>query len=144
MKRAFTLIEILIASSLGMIIAASAILIAFSFVKSYRVIDAEIDGIDSARMSITRIVSDIRGAGGIGSGSNDEALILDLGGKEIIYDLHDGKVRRSVDGTATYLTEEGRISKVGFSYPREKLARIEVVFGPDGRRALTAEAFLRN
>ena len=144
MKRAFTLIEILIASSLGMIIASSAILLAFAFVKSYRSIDAEIDSVDSARISIGRIVSEVRGASGIGAGSNDEALILDLASKEVTYDLHDGKVRRTVDGTATYLTEEGRVSKLSFSYPKGKLARIEIVFGPDGREAFTAEAFVRN
>jgi len=144
MKKGFTLIEVLIASTLSVLICAAAYLLVMSFVRAYITIEKNIGRAESSRISLNRIVSDVRGAKMIKANSGASVLVLDLWGKEVSYDLKEGKVRRSVDGASSYLTEAGEVSHLSFSYPSQKLIFIEIASGGKRELVLSTEAFVRN
>jgi len=142
MRRAFTLIEVLIASSIAALIA---LVVAFSFGSALRAFTAQeraIDRVESARVSFIRIIYDVRRSSGILPDSNCSRLSLSLDGRTVSFDLANGKVRRRVDGSSSYLTEEGRISDLQFFYPLPNLAGIQLMTA-DGR-VFTSEAYVRN
>lgn len=144
-KKGFTLIELLIAVALSSVIVAVATALLISFLRSSDKLDLRLDCLQSGRISLQRIVHDIRNSLAIDPASNGDLLMLKVEGGTISYDYRSGKVRRAVNGTGSYLTEEGRVSFLKFGYLSEKLAKIEVGLG--GTRSvgiLTAEAYVRN
>jgi len=144
MKKGFTLIELLIASSLGVAVLSAALLSGMSLIRSYSAIERALEASSSARISLFRITTDARNALEIKTASGADKLILDMGGKEVSYDLNLEKVRRSVDGTASYLTEQGRVKSLKFSYLSPKLVRISIGFGEKALTLFTSEAYVRN
>lgn len=147
MKRrsAFTLIELLIAMALS----AAALSVLFVFVltllRSEDKLFLRLDSLEGARSSLFRMTLDVRDSKGISPGSSGERLVLSAGSGTVSYDLHSGKVRREVNGSSSYLTEEGRVCSLRFSYLNEKLIKIEIGYasGPVVRM-LTTEACVRN
>jgi prepilin-type N-terminal cleavage/methylation domain-containing protein len=144
-KGAFTLIELMISSTIACLLMTIMLFSLFTMLRAKDTIGREIDSLDSARYTIYRISSDIRNSKGVGPGSTDDKLVLAYDGKDIFYDLANGKVRRSVGASSSYLTEEGRITRLVFSYPSAKLIMIETGFSASGRWVLlTSEAMVRN
>lgn len=142
-KKAFTLVEVLVASSLAVVIAGALLLSTFSILGSWSNLEGAIDSLESARASMTRIVLDTRRSREIKPLSNESKLILDFEDRVISYDYYNGKVRRRVGSFSTYLTEKGRISFLKFGYPSQNLVKVEMGISR-GKRILTTEAFVRN
>ena len=144
-KRAFTLIELMISSSIACLLMAAMLFSLFTMLRAKDTIGREIDSLDSARYTIYRISSDIRSSKGVAPSSTSDRLVLAYEGKDISYDLVGGKVRRSVGASSSYLTEDGRITRLAFSYPFGKLVTIETCFSASGRDILfTTEVTARN
>ncbi len=141
-NRGFTLIEILIAASIGAMFISGLVLSTLLLLRTLDRFDSRLDSLESGRISMFRMVTDARNAKGIKSSSNESVLSLDLSADTISYDHYNGKVRRRVNASSSYLTEEGRISFVRFSYPAQKLVKIEI--GLDKIGILTTECFVRN
>ena len=144
-KSAFTLIELMISSSIACLLMAAMLFSLFTMLRAKDTIGREIDSLDSARYTIYRISSDIKNSKGVEPSSTGDRLVLAYDGKDISYDLVSGKVRRSVGASSSYLTEEGRITRLVFSYPSGVLVMIESGFSASGRDMLfTSEAMVRN
>ncbi len=137
-SKAFTLIELLIAIALASAVTVTLFYFAFSSTRSIScVIDASKSD-QSARLVAGRISSDIIGSGGAIAGSGRSKL--DLGG--LSYEFRDGKVRREEGSDAYYLTVEGEIRGLKFSYPSSKLVRIEVT--PKHGGSYNIDVYARN
>ena len=117
MKRAFTLVEVLIA--LGLM--ASILPVFFS--STIRAAASAKSLADRCRrqqvVSIIgeRICRDIRGASEILSCSGSEEVFLRCGSEEASYRLYGGMVRRRSGSVSAYLSEIGDFEYLSFSYP---------------------------
>jgi Tfp pilus assembly protein PilW len=140
-NRGFTIVEVLIASLLALAIASTLLFSLSLILKSWSNFAVKMDCLESSRISMIRIVTDVRGAG-IDPQSTALKLVLNLDDKVVSYDYKNGKVRRRVGGGSAYLTEEGRISSLRFSYPDQGLVKIEIgILG--GSKLFTTEVFSR-
>ena len=79
-----------------------------------------------ANIVITRMTQDIRSAAKILAGSNSDKLLLMVGSDTIEYSLTNDKVRRKKNNYSSYLTMEGDIEQLSFSYPTAKLVEINI------------------
>jgi prepilin-type N-terminal cleavage/methylation domain-containing protein len=121
-SKAFTLIELLIATALISAISVSIFYFAFSSIRlMFRAIDLSGSG-QAVRFTAGRISSDIMQSGGPGAGSGPDKLIIG----DITYEFRENKVRREEGSDVYYLTTEGEIKGLKFSYPPSKLIRVEV------------------
>ena len=144
-RKAFTLIELTIAAALGIMLLGVTALSLSTFLRSWNAFAGRIEPLEASRFSAWKITTEIRNCEYLSPGSNAERLVLSLDGKEIAYDHCNGKLRRSVDGHSTYLTEKGRVSAIRFSYPLPGLVRFEIALGGGvAERTIAAEAAVRN
>ena len=93
-ERAFTLIELMISSSIACVLMGAMLFSLFTMLRAKDTIGKEIDSLDSARYTIYRISSDIRSSKGVRPGSTGDRLVLISDSKDISYDLANGKVDR--------------------------------------------------
>ena len=138
MKRAkaFTLIELLIATAM---ISAISIAIFYFALSSIRLISRSSDfakSMQSVRFIAGRISSDIMQSGGADTGSGQSRLILG----DISYEFLNNKVRREERSDVSYLTIEGEIKGLKFSYPATKLIQIEIIPKTGGKYYLSVYA----
>ncbi|MFH1709560.1 MAG: prepilin-type N-terminal cleavage/methylation domain-containing protein [bacterium] len=120
--KGFTLVELLIAMAL---ISAVSITLFYFALSSVRLISraAALSRSDqTARFVAGRISYDIAQSGGALPGSGPAKLVL--GG--IYYEYRDNKVRREEGSDVYYLTTEGEIKGLKFSYPLTKLIKVEI------------------
>lgn len=121
-SKAFTLIELLIAATMASAICIAIFYFAFSSIRSMsRAADFSRSG-QTARFLAGRMSSDIMQSGGALTGSDSGKLMLG----NITYEFLDNKVRREEGSDAYFLTVEGEIKKLVFSYPSSKLVRVEI------------------
>ncbi|MFA4967689.1 MAG: prepilin-type N-terminal cleavage/methylation domain-containing protein [Candidatus Margulisiibacteriota bacterium] len=126
MKRSgFTLIEILVALSLAAIVFLAGFMLLSSYLKTYKILSADIERLQIRQFVLTRIVKEVRSADSI-KNSTPACLTIKNGTSVISYELIGGKVRRKKDSTSAYLTEAGQVNKLAFSYPGAGLVMIEV------------------
>ena len=145
MRRAFTLIEILIAATLSCVLLSVIFLSAMTLARSWKMVERNADSLESAMISLDRMIMDARNSNGFGPSSSGAVLVLDNSGSTTSYDLNDGKVRRRVGGGSSYLTEEGRVTHLSFSYPSARLVVLTLVARQGrGEAVFSAEAFVRN
>jgi len=90
------------------------------------------------RFIISRISYDIIQSSGAVAGSGDNKLVIG----NISYEFRDNKVRREEGNDIYYLTTEGEIKGLKFSYPSSKLVQIEVL--PKVGGAYNFSVFARN
>ncbi len=76
----------------------------------------------AARFTAGRISSDIMQSSGASAGSGPDKLVIG----SITYEFLDNKVRRQEGSDVYYLTTEGEIKGLKFSYPSSKLVRIDI------------------
>ena len=145
MRKAFTLIETIVAAAISLVTVSAIFIAAFSLIRSWKTVDSITDSLESARNSLTRISSDTRNSEGVGSSSTGNTLVLDCGGDVVSYDLNEGKVRRKVNSSSSYLTEAGRVSNLKFSYPSAKLVSVTMGISVGPRvEVITTECFVRD
>jgi prepilin-type N-terminal cleavage/methylation domain-containing protein len=133
----FTLVEMLISLTV-LFIALGAIFYALS--AELRLWDrtaASVEKQQVLHLLLSRINLDARSASEILPASGPRALSLRVGGDTIDYTLSEGKVKRTKNRSAAYLTTEEEIKEFSFSYPTANLIVIKI----DG---LTTKVFLRN
>lgn len=122
-SKAFTLIELLIAASMISIISITLFYFTLSSIRLISRSEDLAKSMQSVRFIAGRISSDIAQSSGAGTGSGQSRL--NLGG--ISYEFRDGKVRREEGSDIYYLTTEGEIKGLKFSYPSSKLIKLEVI-----------------
>ena len=121
-SKAFTLIELLI--SVAMISAISMAIFYFAL-SSIKIVSRSSDfarSTQSIRSVAVRISSDIMQSSGAGAGSGPGKLVIG----NITYEFVNSKVRREEGSDVYYLTVEGEIKGLQFSYPSTKLIKIEL------------------
>jgi len=137
-SKAFTLIEMLIAAAMISVICTTLFYFALS---TTRLISRSSDlakSMQSIRFIAGRISSDIMQSGGAGTGSNPSKLVIG----SISYEFREGKIRREEGSEVYYLTIEGEIKGLKFSYPSSKLIGIEIT--PRTGKAYYYDVYARN
>jgi prepilin-type N-terminal cleavage/methylation domain-containing protein len=121
-SKGFTLIELLIATAMISAISVSIFYFAFSSIRlMFRAIDLS-NSDQAVRFVSGRISSDVMQSSGPGAGSGPDKLIIG----NITYEFRDNKVRREERSDVYYLTTEGEIKGLKFSYPSSKLIKVEI------------------
>jgi prepilin-type N-terminal cleavage/methylation domain-containing protein len=121
-SKAFTLIEMLIATAMISVISITLFYFALSTTRLISRASDLAKSMQSVRFIACRISSDIMQSGGAGIGSNPSKLIIG----NITYEFRDGKVRREEGSDVYYLTIEGEIKGLKFFYPSSKLIGVEI------------------
>jgi len=122
-SRAFTLIELLIVTAMISVISIALFYFALS---TTRLISRSSDfakSMQSLRFVTARISSDITQSAGASASSSQSQLILG----NISYEFLNDKVRREEGSDVTYLTIEGEIRGLKFSYLSSKLIGVEII-----------------
>lgn len=118
----FTLIELLVTTAMISVIFIAIFYFAFSSIRSMsRAIDLSRSQ-QTVRFVAGRISSDIMQSSGAGTGSAPGKLVLG----NINYELMNNKVRREEGSDVYYLTTEGEIKGLKFSYLLTKLIKLEI------------------
>jgi prepilin-type N-terminal cleavage/methylation domain-containing protein len=137
-SKAFTLIELLIATAMISAISVSIFYFAFSSIKViFRATDQS-KALQAVRFVAGRVSSDIMQSSGASAGSTSGKLVID----GISYEFRDSKVRREEGSDVYYMTTEGEIKGLKFSYPSSKLIKIEIT--PKTGGAYYIDAYARN
>ena len=138
MKRseAFTLIELLITTAMISAISISIFYFAFSSIKViFRATDQS-KALQAVRFVAARISSDIMQSSGAGVGSDTDKLVIG----NITYEFRESKVRREEGSDVYYMTTEGEIKGLKFSYPSSKLIKVEITPKTGGAYYINAYA----
>jgi len=137
-SKAFTLIELLIATAMISVISFALF---YFMLSATRLIAGSTDfakSMQSVRFIAGRISTDIMQSGGTGIDSSSSKLIIG----NISYEFRDGKVRREEGSEVYYLTIEGEIKGLKFSYPSSKLIGVEIT--PRTGKAYYYNVYARN
>ena len=137
-SKAFTLIELLVATAMISVICTTL----FYFMLSTTMLIARASDLarsmQSVRFIAGRISSDIMQSGGAGTGSSSGKLMIG----DISYEFREGKIRREEGSEIYYLTIEGEIKGLKFSYPSLKLIGVEIT--PKTGKAYYYNVYARN
>jgi len=126
MKKAFTLIELLLAlTMLTVLIIAIMPSIGTSW-RTWRKLAQASDINQTKNIVMTRLVNDLRGASQIVNGSTSSEVSFILSGETLNYTLINSKVRRKKGGAVGYLTNENEIKTLLFDYPTGKMISIKL------------------
>jgi prepilin-type N-terminal cleavage/methylation domain-containing protein len=136
--KAFTLIELLIATSLITVVLMSVLYFSISSVRLIMRSAVNAKSSQVTRFVADRIYRDIIQSTGASAASSSGKLMIG----RISYEFRDKKVRREEGNDIYYLTTEGEISGLKFSYPTPKLVRIEIT--PKIGDVLYINAYARN
>ena len=82
----------------------------------WRKINERVAHLQIANIVAERICRDIRSSAVL-AGSNSAEVFLKIGGEGGSYKLVDSKIRRKKGSTTAYLTDDGEIKRLAFSYP---------------------------
>ena len=137
-SKAFTLIELLIATAMISVICITLFYFALSTTRLISRSTDYVKSMQSIRFIAGRISLDIMQSGGAGIGSSSGKLIIG----DISYEFREGKVRREEGSEVYYLTIEGEIKGLKFSYPSSKLVGIEII--PKTGKAYYYNVYARN
>lgn len=127
MNKGFTLIEMIISVSLGAVMLISISMCLFLSIKTWRSTVDRLVNLESIRSALNIIGRDIRDADEIVPESCAPRLIIYKNPDIIIYDLKDGKVRRTKNNSSQYLTADKSIAILSFAYPAPQLVEIRVI-----------------
>lgn len=122
-SKAFTLVELLVAMMLMSVVCVTLFYFVLSSIKLMNKSANIAASSQAVRFVAGRVSSDIIQSAGPSSGSIASRLVI--GG--IAYEYRDGKVRVEKGSDVYYLTNEGEIKGLKFSYPSSKLVKIEII-----------------
>jgi len=137
-SKAFTLIELLIATAMISVISITLFYFALSTTRLIARASDLAKSMQSVRFIAGRISSDIMQSGGAGTGSSSGKLMIG----DISYEFREGKIRREEGSEIYYLTIEGEIKGLKFSYPSLKLIGVEIT--PKTGKAYYYNVYARN
>ena len=137
-SKAFTLIELLIATAMISVISITLFYFALSTTRLIARTSDLAKSMQSVRFIAGRISSDIMQSGGAGTGSSSGKLMIG----DISYEFREGKIRREEGSEIYYLTIEGEIKGLKFSYPSLKLIGVEIT--PKTGKAYYYNVYARN
>jgi prepilin-type N-terminal cleavage/methylation domain-containing protein len=126
MKKAFTLIELLLALTMLTILIMSVTPALGTVWRSWRRLAAANDRRQIENIVMTRLVNDLREGSQINSGSTTGEVIFTVKGETISYALVNSKVRRKTGSAAAYLTNENEIKSLSFQYSAGKIVGIKL------------------
>ncbi len=116
-RRGFSLIELMISISLS----STVIILATSFIFFLRSHERKFDHNISCTQNIfsaANVMSkEIRQADDINTSSSSNRLIIHIDPDTIIYELSAGKIKRTKNSSAQYITEDDSVGSMIFSYP---------------------------
>ncbi|MDD5383085.1 MAG: type II secretion system protein [Candidatus Margulisbacteria bacterium] len=136
-KAGFTLVELMISMTILALLLGSFYYVLGAELKIWERIIGRSEEAQIASAVALRIIDDARSAQEILPASSSATLSLKIGNETIEYQLTGNKVRRKKGGYSAYLTDDGEITELTFSYPAGKIVRIKV-------DDLAASVFLRN
>lgn len=136
--RGFTLIELLITTAMISVVSIAIFLFAFSSIKMISRTSDILRSDQSVRSVAAKISSDIEQSAGALSGSDPSTLVIG----NITFQFMNYKVKREEGSDVYYLTDDGDIKGLKFSYPSSKLITIEIT--PKTGKAVSVNAFARN
>ena len=136
MKKGFTLIELIVSLTLAAIMFLSGTFLLSSYLRSSKKIVSAANSIQLQQSILAQITKDVRSADSIAP-STPAQLIIKTGTSIISYDYANKKVRRRKDGSSAYLTEDGQVNTLSFSFPRSGFVIINLDY-------LKTGAFCRN
>ncbi len=125
-KKNFTIIELLIGICISGIILIPAFHILSSALLAVKTAARNSSNFQHAQSAMTTITSDIRGADCINPASTDKRLVISSGPDIILYELGSGKIKRSVNSYGQYITPDGAIKDMKFSYPFDRSVKTEI------------------
>ena len=128
----------MIALSLSAVLISAVLGFVLSAMKPIGAITTEIRQDQAMRFAASRIFEDFSQSSGWLNGSTSSMLVL----SNITYDFNAGKVRRQSGTDSYYLTTEGEIAGVTFTYPSPKLVLVHFV--KSRNKVATMEAYARN
>ncbi|NQU17673.1 MAG: prepilin-type N-terminal cleavage/methylation domain-containing protein [Candidatus Saganbacteria bacterium] len=120
-KQGFTLIEILIATSLSVVIITAGFYLLSSHTKLSSQINKKVAEQQISSNIIDIITKDIQNAQSVSSSSTTTKLILNYPAGIMAYEYKNGKVKRK----NRYLTDAGDVSSLAFKY-QGKLVEIKL------------------
>jgi len=125
-KKGFTVIEMLIGICISGIILIPAFHILSSALLAIKIAARNSSNFQHAQSAITMIANDIRAADCINPASTEKTLVISSGPDIILYDLASGKIKRSVNSYGQYITPDGVIKDLKFSYPFDRAVQTEI------------------
>jgi prepilin-type N-terminal cleavage/methylation domain-containing protein len=124
--RAFTLIELLVALSLLTLVAGALFFSFGSYLRNWRQLVRQVNKLQVQNLVAERITTELRLAAELVAPLTTEEVRLKIGGETIAYAYQAGKVRRQKGGAVAYLTSEGEISALAFSYPASRAVTVQL------------------
>lgn len=126
MKRAFTLVELLISLSIFSLLLGGIFYALGVELKLWQKAASACQRQQIANAVLTRMVSDIRSAKEVMPASDPEKLELKIEADTVEYSFAEGKIRRRKNGTTAYLTERDDTGPPSFAYPGTKLVEVKL------------------
>lgn len=139
----FTLIELLISIPLYLLILLSVISLLLSAINVHKVIFKKSASLLDAVSVMNTITGEIRQSKQIDPLSSTNKLIVDFDTYIISYDYNNGKIRRTKNTSSQYLSADGNINSLLFSYPSAKIVKFEIK-PCNSVCILTSEVLVRN
>ena len=125
-RRGFTLVELIIALALTALLFGT---ITFAFGQALRAWKITADRAarhQVANISLERLARDIRSASSISAATSPGGIRLTVEGETIEYSWDNLKLKRKKGNYSAYLTNEGEIGNVSFSFPAQPLVQVKV------------------
>jgi hypothetical protein len=138
----FTLIEMTVACAVSLCVFAQILFIGQKMSTECGSRCKQAGQAISMKNALTVIRNETRNSNGISPVSDGKKLMLDRGTYTLMYELVSGKIKRSKNLSAQYLTDDGEISSLAFAYPEPAVVCVTVK-GMNGEM-ITEEAFCRN
>lgn len=123
-RSGFTLVELIISLSLMAVLMGGMF---FAFGQGWRAWKKVVQNCERHQVEglvAERIAREARAASEVLAGSGSAEVMLRVGPEIISYKLVEGKVRRKKGASSAYLTCEGEIQSLSFSYPSVDMIRI--------------------
>ena len=138
----FTLIEMIVALSVSLCVFAQILFIGHKInaecgrrcKQAWRAV--------SINNALTVIQNETRNSLGILPASDGKRLVLDRGTYSLLFEFVSGKIKRAKNSSVQYLTDDGEMSSLAFTYPAPAI--VCVTAKGMSAEIFTAEAFCRN
>ena len=125
-RNAFTLVELIVAMSIFTMLLSG---VYCTLGTNLKFTESLLNKCEKQQISISvlwRILRDVRSAEEILVTADEETLVLKIQDDTIEYSLTNTKVRRKKNGYSRYLTIEGDIAALSFTYPEVNLVGINL------------------
>jgi type II secretory pathway pseudopilin PulG len=118
-RHGFTLVELMIASTLTMVLLAGALFGLGQLLRSWRLAISQIENSQLEMIISERLSRDLRAAAVIMPGSGSQEVKLKIDNTIVIYAWEDQKVKYQQGSYTAFLTDQGDIKLLSFNYPAQ-------------------------